>query len=113
MGEELGAGAAARFVCLSGPSFAREVAAGQPTAIVASSRDAGLARRVQAALSFQNLRVYTNEDVVGTEFGGGPKLDRLAAGMVGGLVRLEQRRRSYARVAELSAGRGRGGASRL
>ena len=84
--EELGESAAARFVCLSGPSFAQEVAAGQPTAIVAASPDAQLARRVQSALSFQNLRVYTNEDLVGTEIGGAVKnVIALAAGMVGGL----------------------------
>jgi glycerol-3-phosphate dehydrogenase (NAD(P)+) len=85
VGEELGA-AAARFVCLSGPSFAQEVAAGQPTAIVAAATDLALARRVQSALSFQNLRVYTNEDLVGTELGGAVKnVIALAAGMVGGL----------------------------
>ena len=84
--EELGAGAAARFVCLSGPSFAREVAEGRPTAVVAASPDAELARRVQTALSFQNLRVYTNDDVAGTEVGGAVKnVIALAAGMVGGL----------------------------
>ena len=84
--EELGERAAGRFVCLSGPSFAQEVAAGQPTAIVAASPAGELARRVQSALSFQNLRVYTNGDVVGTEFGGAVKnVIALAAGMVGGL----------------------------
>ncbi len=84
--EELGEAAAGRFVCLSGPSFAQEVAAGQPTAVVAASPDAELARRVQSALSFRNLRIYTNDDVVGTEFGGAVKnVIALAAGMVGGL----------------------------
>jgi glycerol-3-phosphate dehydrogenase (NAD(P)+) len=82
----LGEGARARFVCLSGPSFAREVAAGQPTAIVAASRDASLALRVQSILSYENLRVYTNDDVVGVELGGAVKnVIALAAGMVGGL----------------------------
>lgn len=84
--EELGADAAGRFVCLSGPSFAQEVAAGQPTAVVAASPDAELARRVQSALSFDNLRVYTNGDLVGTEYGGAVKnVIALASGMVGGL----------------------------
>ncbi|HLL76202.1 MAG TPA: NAD(P)H-dependent glycerol-3-phosphate dehydrogenase [Pyrinomonadaceae bacterium] len=84
--EELGEPAARRFVCLSGPSFAREVAEGRPTAIVAASADAGLARRVQSALSFENLRVYTNDDVAGTELGGAVKnVIALAAGMVAGL----------------------------
>ena len=75
-----------RFVCLSGPSFAQEVAAGQPTAVVAASRDEELARAVQAALSVQNFRVYTNADVAGTETGGALKnVMALAAGMVSGL----------------------------
>src|SRR2546423_15085067 len=82
----LGGEAAARFVCLSGPSFAREAAAGQPTAVVAASKDEGLNRRVQSALSARNFRVYTNADVVGTELGGASKnVMALAAGMVAGL----------------------------
>lgn len=84
--EELGDGAAARFVCLSGPSFAREVATGCPTAVVAAARDASLALRVQSVLSYENLRVYTNDDLVGVELGGAVKnVVALAAGMVGGL----------------------------
>jgi len=70
VGEVLGDEAAERFASLSGPSFAQEVAAGQPTAVVASSRDESLARFVQQALSAQSFRVYTNPDVVGTELGG-------------------------------------------
>jgi glycerol-3-phosphate dehydrogenase (NAD(P)+) len=78
--------AARRFVCLSGPSFAREVVAGHPTAVVAASEDEGLARLVQEALSVDNFRVYTNGDVVGTELGGAVKnVMALAAGMVAGL----------------------------
>lgn len=75
-----------RFVCLSGPSFAQEVAAGQPTAIVAASESAEDARLAQAIFSFQNLRVYTSADVVGTELGGSVKnVMAVAAGMVQGL----------------------------
>ncbi|MBC7929955.1 MAG: NAD(P)-dependent glycerol-3-phosphate dehydrogenase, partial [Rubrivivax sp.] len=86
VGEVLGQIAAARFVCLSGPSFAHEVAAGQPTAVVAACADESLARIVQSALSAQNFRVYTNPDVVGTELGGASKnVMALAAGMVAGL----------------------------
>jgi glycerol-3-phosphate dehydrogenase (NAD(P)+) len=86
VGEVLGDEAAERFACLSGPSFAQEVAAGQPTAVVASSRDEALARLVQQALSAQSFRVYTNPDVVGTELGGASKnVMALAAGMVAGL----------------------------
>lgn len=77
---------AERFVCLTGPSFAKEVAADQPTAVVAACADADLGRRVQAALSWQNFRVYTNEDVAGAEFGGAVKnVIAVAAGMVSGL----------------------------
>src|SRR5205085_7626449 len=49
---------AARFVCLSGPSFAQEVAARQPTAVVAACADQSLCATVQAALSSEHLRVY-------------------------------------------------------
>ena len=75
-----------RFVCLSGPSFAQEVAAGHPTAVVAASASLEAARFVQETLSFQNLRVYTNTDVAGTEIGGSVKnVMAVAAGMVAGL----------------------------
>jgi glycerol-3-phosphate dehydrogenase (NAD(P)+) len=84
--EVVGSEASSRFVCLSGPSFAREVAAGLPTAVVAASREEELARAVQRALSVQNFRVYTNPDVIGTELGGASKnVMAVAAGMVSGL----------------------------
>ena len=74
------------FVCLSGPSFAKEVVAGHPTAIVAASKDVAAARVVQNDLSFENLRIYTNTDVVGTEVGGSVKnVMAIAAGMAAGL----------------------------
>lgn len=75
-----------RFVCLSGPSFAKEVIENHPTAIVAASLDPTLSRLVQAELSFENMRIYTNDDVVGTELGGSVKnVMAIAAGMVVGL----------------------------
>ncbi len=75
-----------RFVALSGPSFAKEAAQGQPTAIVAASDAEELARCIQEDLSVQNFRIYTNRDVVGTEMGGALKnVMALAAGMVAGL----------------------------
>lgn len=75
-----------RFVSLSGPSFAKEVAEGQPTAVVAASSNLEDARTVQRELSFQNLRIYTNTDVAGTELGGAVKnVMAVAAGMVAGL----------------------------
>lgn len=75
-----------RFVCLSGPSFAKEVVENHPTAVVAASEDREAARIVQAEMSFENLRIYTNDDVVGTELGGSVKnVMAIAAGMVAGL----------------------------
>lgn len=82
LGESLGE----RFVSLSGPSFADEVAAGQPTAVVAASSSIRYSHQIQEELSFQNLRIYTNTDVVGTELGGSVKnVMAVAAGMVAGL----------------------------
>ena len=61
------------IVAVSGPSFAAEVAQGQPTAIVAASRDVVAAQRVQEALSGRSFRVYTHDDVIGVELGGALK----------------------------------------
>ena len=59
---------------------------GHPTAIVAASEDSDAARMVQNDLSFENLRIYTNADVVGTELGGSVKnVMAIAAGMTAGL----------------------------
>ena len=75
-----------RFVALSGPTFAREVAQGLPSLIVAASRDEAAARRVQAAFSCPCLRVYTNADVIGVELGGAVKnVIAIAAGICDGL----------------------------
>jgi glycerol-3-phosphate dehydrogenase (NAD(P)+) len=60
-------------VALSGPSFAAEVAARQPTAVVAASRDVVAAQQVQETLSSACFRVYTHDDVVGVELGGSLK----------------------------------------
>lgn len=75
-----------RFVCLSGPSFAREVVEQHPTAIVAASENAAVSHIVQSELSFENLRIYTNNDVIGTELAGSVKnVMAIAAGIVAGL----------------------------
>lgn len=75
-----------KFVCLSGPSFAREVVANHPTAVVAASDDAQSGVTVQTVFSSQTFRIYTNDDVVGTELGGAVKnVMAIAAGMVAGL----------------------------
>ena len=75
-----------RIGALSGPSFAKEVAKGDPTAIVIASTDAELAATVQRELSDPNFRVYTNTDVVGLELGGALKnVIAIAAGVCDGL----------------------------
>ena len=58
---------------LSGPSFAQEVARGDPTAIAIASQDATLLRTVQQEFSDSSFRVYTNSDVIGVELGGALK----------------------------------------
>ena len=71
---------------LSGPSFAEEVALGQPTAVVAACRDSDQAQAVQAAFNSESFRVYTSDDVVGVELGGALKnVIALAAGACDGL----------------------------
>jgi glycerol-3-phosphate dehydrogenase (NAD(P)+) len=77
---------APRYVALSGPSFALEVAQDQPSAIVAASSDFEAAKAVQAAMSSSRFRVYTNTDVVGVEIGGAVKnVMAIATGVVNGL----------------------------
>lgn len=85
--EELkGAGRRAKSAFLSGPSFAREVAKGLPTAVVAASEDEAVAKLVQKVFSGELFRVYTNSDVIGIEFGGALKnVMALAAGIADGL----------------------------
>ncbi|OHB27777.1 MAG: glycerol-3-phosphate dehydrogenase [Desulfuromonadaceae bacterium GWC2_58_13] len=84
--ECLGADRGRRLVFLSGPSFAREVAAGMPTAVVAASADARAAAIVQEVFSTPYFRIYTNDDVIGVELGGALKnVVALAAGVSDGL----------------------------
>lgn len=71
---------------LSGPSFAAEVAAGQPTALVAGSRDPGLRGLLVEGFHSPSLRVYEQEDVVGIEVGGAVKnVLAIATGLCDGL----------------------------
>ncbi|HZT39453.1 MAG TPA: NAD(P)H-dependent glycerol-3-phosphate dehydrogenase [Bryobacteraceae bacterium] len=58
-----------RVAVLSGPTFAREIARGDPAAVVISSTDAELAADIQCAFSGPSLRLYTNADPVGVELG--------------------------------------------
>jgi glycerol-3-phosphate dehydrogenase (NAD(P)+) len=79
-------GAKRPVVCLSGPTFARELAERKPTAIVAASLDESAALRVQAAFSALCMRVYTGEDPIGTQIGGALKnVIALAAGVADGM----------------------------
>lgn len=75
------------FVALSGPSFAREVAMGLPTVVVAAAHDLALARAVQGAFwTDDRFRVYVSDDVVGVEVGGALKnVVAIAAGASDGL----------------------------
>ncbi len=81
-----GQGFRPRIGALSGPSFAKEVARGDPTAITVASEDAELAETVQREFSDPRFRVYTNDDVVGVELGGALKNTiAIAAGVCDGL----------------------------
>ena len=77
-----------RLVVLSGPSFASEVAARQPTAVTLACREEAYAISVQTALSCPWFRCYTHDDVVGVEVGGALKnVVAIAVGMCDGLGR--------------------------
>ena len=71
---------------LSGPSFAQEVAAGQPAALVAASEHASVREALVQAFHGDNLRVYANDDVVGVEVGGAVKnVMAIATGLCDGM----------------------------
>jgi len=75
-----------RIGALSGPSFAKEVARGDPTAITIASHDTKLAGIVQREFSDPRFRLYTNDDVIGVELGGALKnIIAIAAGVCAGL----------------------------
>lgn len=75
-----------RVAVLSGPTFAREVARGEPTALVAASTDAALAWDVQRAFSGPSFRIYTNDDPIGVEIGAAVKnVVAIGAGVCHGL----------------------------
>ena len=75
-----------RVAVISGPSFAKEVAKGDPTAIVVASEHLGTAQLIQHEFSSPSLRLYTNTDVTGVELGGAVKnVIAIAAGVCSGL----------------------------
>jgi glycerol-3-phosphate dehydrogenase (NAD(P)+) len=76
----------ARVAALSGPTFAREVAQGTPTAAVIAASDDALATMLQSRLGARAFRLYANRDVVGVEAGGALKnVMALATGLSDGL----------------------------
>jgi glycerol-3-phosphate dehydrogenase (NAD(P)+) len=75
-----------RIGALSGPTFAKEVARGDPTAIAIASADSDFSQQVQQTLSDPRFRLYTNDDVIGVELGGSLKnVIAIAAGVCDGL----------------------------
>jgi len=77
---------AMRAGALSGPSFAQEVAGGQPAALVAASAHAVVREALVAAFHGPALRVYANDDIVGVEVGGAVKnVLAIATGLCDGL----------------------------
>ena len=88
LGHEVARAAAPGLRCgvVSGPSFAIEVARGQPTALVAASTDATLCDAAVAALHTDSLRVYTSDDPIGVEVGGAVKnVLAIATGIADGM----------------------------
>lgn len=88
LGHEIQAQCAPQLLAgvLSGPSFAMEVACGQPTALVAASAHASVRGALVAAFHSTHLRVYASEDVVGVEVGGAVKnVMAIATGLCDGL----------------------------
>ncbi len=71
---------------LSGPSFALEVAQGQPTAVTVAFADPAIAARIQHEFSSETLRLYTSTDLIGVELGGALKnVIAIAAGVAAGI----------------------------
>ena len=84
--DEIKLDAPSRVAVLSGPSFALEVAAGDPTAVVLAAADPKLASEIQEEFSGPRFRLYTNDDVIGVEIAGAVKnVVAIAAGICTGL----------------------------
>jgi glycerol-3-phosphate dehydrogenase (NAD(P)+) len=83
MHEELGN---IKLAVLSGPTIARELAQGIPTAAVIASHDCGLRQHLQEIFMTERFRIYTNDDVIGVELGGSLKnIIAIACGISDGL----------------------------
>jgi glycerol-3-phosphate dehydrogenase (NAD(P)+) len=112
LGEELPAGCREHLAFLSGPSFARELAGGLPTAVVIASRSQEDREQAMHAFHTPYLRTYASDDVVGVECGGALKnVIAIAAGASDGLgyghnTRAALITRGLAEIAKLSMARG-------
>lgn len=79
-------GATCSYAVISGPTFAREVAMGLPTAITVASKDKEFADELASLLHNDNFRAYTTDDVIGVELGGAVKnVLAIAAGIADGM----------------------------
>jgi glycerol-3-phosphate dehydrogenase (NAD(P)+) len=75
-----------RIAVLSGPTFAREIARGEPAAVVIAAAEESVATNVQAAFSGPSFRLYTNSDMIGVEIGAALKnVIAIGAGVCTGL----------------------------
>jgi glycerol-3-phosphate dehydrogenase (NAD(P)+) len=84
--DELTGSAGIHIGAFSGPSFALEVAQGQPTAVTVAFEDLATAERIQHEFSSETLRLYTSTDVIGVELGGALKnVIAIAAGVAAGM----------------------------
>lgn len=110
--DALGRDVEPRLTYLSGPSFAREVAAGQPTTVVVAGRGERETHAVQRMLATDRFRVYSSDDVVGVEVGGALKnVVAIAAGICDGLglghnARAGLITRGLAEMARMAAAKG-------
>jgi glycerol-3-phosphate dehydrogenase (NAD(P)+) len=109
LSDVLGRERGAQIGALSGPSFAREVAAGMPTAVTVAAPDRRAAEAMQRVFTAPTFRVYSSTDVVGVELGGAAKnVIAIAAGVSDGLgfgssTRAALITRGVAEVARLAA----------
>lgn len=112
LGEELPAAVRGRLAFLSGPSFAKELARGLPTAVVIASRDADVCADVMKRFHTPFMRTYASDDVPGVECGGALKnVIAIAAGAIDGMgfghnTRAMLITRGLAEVAKLAMARG-------
>jgi glycerol-3-phosphate dehydrogenase (NAD(P)+) len=112
LSQELSGGARERLAFLSGPSFAKELAVGLPTAVVVAAHDGEIGAQVMKRFHTPYLRTYASDDVPGVECGGALKnVIAIAAGAVDGMgfghnTRAALITRGLAELARLAMARG-------